>query len=167
MAANILQSRMLTLKAYTVIARLLKAYTINLLYLAITDATHCSFDSMVLPNWLIWRVILQTLMFLHMKFEATSPRIPLLTVLTTKRSLTQMCLLMGDKVTLSNKLLWAEVAAEGPNTCVSSHVCLKISCFAKLLQAILVGTNQDFSLVWDTWDLLNAFYTRTIGLNLR
>jgi hypothetical protein len=89
-------------------------------------------------------------MFLHMKFEATSPRIPLLTVLTTERSLTQMCLQMGDKVTFGNKLLLAEVAAEGPNTCVSSHVCLQISCFAKLLQAILVGTNQDLSLVGDS-----------------
>ena len=92
-----------------------------------------------------------------MDFEAAGPRI--LFVATCKLAHegfhAGMCEFVRLQVALGDELLVTLGAGKGSFPCVGPHVCLKVACFLKLLQASVKRTNEQLYFIFRAFDSLN------------
>jgi len=82
-------------------------------------------------------------------FESARSRVAFVATakLAPKWLQTRVCQLVGLQMPLRYESCRADLAREGPLARMRSHVCFQISCFRKLLQAILIRTKQNFLFV--------------------
>ena len=91
-------------------------------------------------------------------FKSTGPRVALVTRFegASERFLACMRKLVCLQVTLGDELRLAYVTSEGSFTSVRSHVGFQVARLSEFFQTLLIGTNQDFGLVFRPGYLLDV-----------